>query len=38
MKVKFEQDYTGIVFGFEMSFTNKRLVIAFLFWGLTIQF
>jgi hypothetical protein len=36
--IKFEEDYTGIVFGFELSFSSKRLVIAFLFWGFTIIF
>lgn len=37
-KVTFEQDYTGIVFGFSFYTKHLELTIAFLFWGVVIQF
>jgi hypothetical protein len=35
MLIRLEQDFNGIVFGFELSFIDRRFTFAFLFWGLT---
>jgi hypothetical protein len=34
MLVEIESHYKGIAFGFQLCFLEKRLTIAFLFWGL----
>jgi|LakMenEpi03Aug12_release.lakeMendotaPanAssembly.Ray.scaffolds.fasta_scaffold4332525_2 hypothetical protein len=34
MIMQLESYYKGISFGFELDFKEKRLTIAFLFWGL----
>jgi hypothetical protein len=34
MIIELESHYKGIAFGFELSFSDERLTIAFLFWGL----
>ena len=38
MVIELESDYKGIVFGFQLSFSEKRFSIAFLFWGLNLFF
>ena len=37
MKITFEQDFKGIVFGFDLSFRDKSIVFGFIFWGITIK-
>jgi hypothetical protein len=34
MYIEIESHYKGVAFGFEIDFSDKRLTIAFLFWGL----
>jgi hypothetical protein len=34
MIIELESYYKGIAFGFDLDFSDKRLSIAFLFWGL----
>jgi hypothetical protein len=34
MTIQIESHYKGVAFGFELHLPDKRLTIAFLFWGL----
>jgi hypothetical protein len=37
MAITFDRDFNGIVFGFDLSFRDKSIMIWFIFWGITLK-
>jgi hypothetical protein len=37
MKITFDRDFNGIVFGFYLSFKDKSIMIGFIFWAIIIE-
>lgn len=37
MQIEITKDFSGIVFGFDLNFQGKQLIIAFIFWAITFK-
>lgn len=37
MSITFDRDFNGIVFGFDLSFRDKSIMIGFIFWEIILK-